>query len=139
MTQQGPQKAPSPLEQVRRRHRVGVTRTASTRSSRTPRRRLSQEDERLLTQILAKEQDFIDSEVFREEGAEQSIYDEAPDVAKPDTTWYHPVMDDISSTSRTRTVKSSQQVILTGAEEKAPGPRRRSAPRPGRRRTPRSR
>src|SRR5690606_26742148 len=36
----------------------------------------------------------------------------------PDTTWYHPVMDDISSHSRTRTVKSSQQVILTGAQEK---------------------
>ncbi|MFN0131963.1 MAG: sigma-70 family RNA polymerase sigma factor, partial [Phycisphaerales bacterium] len=48
---------------------------------------------------------------------EKSIYDEAPDIQKPDTSWYHPVMDDLSST-RNRTVKSAQQVILTGAEEK---------------------
>src|SRR5690606_41975078 len=57
------------------------------------------------------------SPAFYEEGAEQKIYEEAPDIQKPDTTWYHPVMDDLSG-ARTRTVKSSQQVILTGAEEK---------------------
>ena len=113
---QAARKTPSPLEQMRRRHRVGVSRT-STRAGKTA-RQLSHEDERLLNQILAKEQDFIDSEVFYEEDAEQNIYDDAPDIAKPDTTWYHPVMDDISSISRTRTVKSSQQVILTGAEER---------------------
>lgn len=115
MTQSARQ-SPSPLEQMRRRQRVGVSRT-STREGKTS-RRLSHEDERLLNQILAKEQDYIDSPVFYEEDAEQAIYDEAPDVAKPDTTWYHPVMDDISATSRTRTVKSAQQVILTGAEER---------------------
>jgi len=106
----------SPLEQMRRRERVGVSRT-STRSGKTS-RHLSNEDERLLSQILAKEQDFIDSEVFYEEDAEQTIYEDAPDIMMPDTTWYHPVMDDISSISRTRSVKSSQQVILTGAEER---------------------
>ncbi|MCC5821996.1 MAG: sigma-70 family RNA polymerase sigma factor [Phycisphaerales bacterium] len=108
--------SPSPLEQMRRRQRVGISRT-STREGKTN-RRLSHEDERLLNQILAKEQDYIDSPVFYEEDAEQRIYEEAPDIAKPDTTWYHPVMDDISATSRTRTVKSAQQVILTGAEER---------------------
>ncbi len=113
---QAPRQSPSPLEQMRRRQRVGVSRT-STREGKTN-RRLSHEDERLLNQILAKEQDYIDSPVFYEEDAEQRIYEEAPDIAKPDTTWYHPVMDDISATSRTRTVKSAQQVILTGAEER---------------------
>lgn len=106
--------SPSPLEQMRRRHRVGVVRTA--RKADTS-RRLSSEDERLLNQVLQKDQDFIDSEAFYEEGAEAAIYQEAPDIQKPDTTWYHPVMDDLSAT-RTRTVKSAQQVILTGAEEK---------------------
>lgn len=114
---QTPRKSPSPLEQARRRQRVGVSRL-SGRPTGGGRRRLSHADERLLSQILAKEQDFIDSEVFYESDAETSIYEEAPDIAKPDTTWYHPVMDDISSTSRTRTVKSAQQVILTGAEER---------------------
>jgi RNA polymerase sigma factor (sigma-70 family) len=113
---QATSQSPSPLEQMRRRQRVGVSRT-STREGKTN-RRLSHEDERLLNQILAKEQDYIDSPVFYEEDAETRIYNEAPDIAKPDTTWYHPVMDDISATSRTRTVKSAQQVILTGAEER---------------------
>ena len=109
------QGTPSPLEQMRRKHRVGVIDTDG--SSAPSHRALSRDDEKLLAHILVKEQDFIDSEVFREKGAETGIYDDAPEIAKPDTTWYHPVMDDLSST-RTRTVKSSQQVILTGAEER---------------------
>ncbi|MDX9911027.1 MAG: sigma-70 family RNA polymerase sigma factor [Phycisphaerales bacterium] len=106
---------PSPLEQIRRRHRVGVSGPASTRSSVT--RRFSHEDERLLNAILASKQDFIDSPAFYEDNAETKIYDEAPDIQKPDTTWYHPVMDDVTS-SKGRTPKSSQQVILTAAEER---------------------
>ncbi len=112
-------RSPSPLEQVRRRHRVGVTAAGAARGEATRvRRTLSKEDEKLLNQVLAYEQDFIDSPAFYEPAAERKIYDDAPDIAKPDTTWYHPVMDDLSSSSRTRTVKSAQQVILTGAEEK---------------------
>ena len=114
---------PSPLEQHRRRTRVqfaagsDTPARGATTATRRVKRTLSSADERLLAQILAKEQDFIDSEAFREENAESKIYDEAPDIQKPDTTWYHPVMDDIGP-GRSRTVKSSQQVILTGAEEK---------------------
>jgi RNA polymerase primary sigma factor len=112
----------SPLEQVRRRHRVGDGASASAGAAAAGvkskvRKRLSPDDERLLAQIMAQEQDYIDSPAFYEDDAAKKIYEEAPDVAKPDTSWYHPVMDDLSST-RTRTVKSTQQVILTGAEEK---------------------
>jgi RNA polymerase sigma factor (sigma-70 family) len=88
-----------------------------SRRTTSVRKVLSDEDEKLLNQLMAREQDFIDSPAFYEKEAEKKIYDEAPPIALPDTTWYHPVMDDISST-RTRTVKSAQQVILTGAEEK---------------------
>ncbi|MEO0512193.1 MAG: sigma-70 family RNA polymerase sigma factor [Planctomycetota bacterium] len=105
---------PSPLEQVRRRHRVRMV----GESSGPTRKKLSSSDERLLKRLLGHEQDFIDSPAFYEEAADEKIYNEVPDVQKPDTAWYHPVMDDLSSHSRTRTVKSSQQVILTGAEEK---------------------
>ncbi len=110
----------SPLEQVRRRQRVGIAASTPTKGEtvKPVRKRLSSDDERLLNQIMSGEQDFIDSPAFYEPGAEKKIYDEAPDVPKPDTTWYHPVMDDLSSTSRSRTVKSAQQVILTGAQEK---------------------
>lgn len=115
-----PQRSLSPIEQVRRRNRAGVGGAAVTEGASGKaqvRRRLSIDDERLLNQIMAREQDFIDSPAFYEDTAQSKIYVEAPDVPKPDTSWYHPVMDDLSS-SRNRTVKSAQQVILTGAEEK---------------------
>ncbi len=119
----------SPLEQARRRHQTGASGAPATAApgreavssassaKTTVTRRLSPEDERLLNQILSYEQDFIDSPAFYEKDAEKKIYDEAPPIPLPDTSWYHPVMDDLSS-ARTRTVKSAQQVILTGAQEK---------------------
>jgi RNA polymerase sigma factor (sigma-70 family) len=110
---------PSPLEQHRRRSRVQFSAGPEGKagSVRRVKRALSREDERLLASILSAEQDFIDSPVFREPHAERKIYDEAPEIQKPDTSWYHPVMDDLSP-GKSRTVKSAQQVILTGAEEK---------------------
>jgi len=119
-------RAISPIEQVRRRSRAvgGVDSSSETanasgslKTKSSVRRRLSVEDERLLNQVMSSEQDFIDSPAFYEDESSKKIYDEAPDIQKPDTTWYHPVMDDLS-TARNRTVKSAQQVILTGAEEK---------------------
>jgi RNA polymerase sigma factor (sigma-70 family) len=103
---------------VRRRQRLGIgALTTKNGGGVAVRKTLSADDEKLLTQIMSGEQDFIDSPAFYEKGAEKKIYDEAPDIQKPDTSWYHPVMDDLSST-KGRTVKSSQQVILTGAEER---------------------
>ncbi|TVQ31124.1 MAG: sigma-70 family RNA polymerase sigma factor [Phycisphaeraceae bacterium] len=103
----------SPLDQVRRRRQVSVKRTgASTR----PRRAFNSDDERLLQHLLVNEQDYIDNEIFRTPDAERMIYDEAPDIQKPDTSWYHPVMDDLNA-PRERSDKSSQ-VLLTAAEER---------------------
>lgn len=114
-----------PMEQVRPRRAAVATGSASEtalaggaqKPKSSVRRRLSNEDQKLLNHIMSSEQDFIDSPAFYEPDAFQKIYSEAPDIQKPDTTWYHPVMDDLS-TARNRTVKSAQQVILTGAEEK---------------------
>ncbi len=108
----------SPLDQVRSRHRVGARSTEAAVGSGESVRRLSSEDERLLKYMLEHEQDFIDSPAFYEADAEKDIYALGDEIQLPDTSWYHPVMDDISATSRTRTVKSGQQVILTGAQEK---------------------
>ena len=83
--------SPSPLEQMRRRHRVGVVRTA--RKADTS-RRLSIEDERLLNQVLQKEQDFIDSEAFYEPDAEKRIYQDAPPIEKPDVRRWLPSSSD---------------------------------------------
>lgn len=122
MSQLQHKRNPKPLEQsqLRGRRRAGLSATAGGPGGETRRatkRRFSAEDQRLLDHLLSHEQDYIDSEAFYEDDAERKIYEEVPDIAKPDTTWYHPVMDDISS-ARGRTVKSAQQVILTGAEER---------------------
>ncbi|MCB9845746.1 MAG: sigma-70 family RNA polymerase sigma factor [Phycisphaeraceae bacterium] len=116
-------KGPMPLEQValRGRRRGSDAAKASTRAESgrtTARRRLSSEDQRVLDHLLAHELDFIDSDEFYRPDAESRIYEQAPDIAKPDTSWYHPVMDDLSASRTTRTVRSAQQVILTGAEER---------------------
>lgn len=120
---------PSPLEQHRRRSRVELTEVKVEKTgakaggapgtlgvARKIKKTLSPDDEKLLAGIMAGEQDFIDSPAFYEKDAFEKIYDLAPDIPKPDTSWYHPVMDDLSG--RTRTIKTAQQVILTGAQEK---------------------
>ncbi len=105
----------SPLEQMRRRRRVNVTRTSTGKSSTT--RALSAHEEATLKRLMLKPQDFIDSPCFYEPGAEKAIYDDAPPIRKPDTSWYHPVMDDLSP-GKGRIEKSSDQVLLTAAEER---------------------
>lgn len=130
---------PSPLDQHRRRNRVEIVEStapaapkaktakgkkgvaakaepAPVLAPRKVRRALNKADEELLNSLLAQEQDFIDSPAFYEDEANEKIYDQAPEIPKPDTSWYHPVMDDLSG--RTRTIKTAQQVILTGAQEK---------------------
>jgi RNA polymerase primary sigma factor len=107
----------SPLDRIQRRRGVAVSgSSASGKARKAARRTFSAEDERILRELMEKEMDLIDNPVFQEPGAEKQIYDEAPDVKKPDASWYHPVMDDLGS--KTRTPKSSEQVILTAAEER---------------------
>lgn len=77
---------------------------------------LSSSDRETIAEILATEPDYIDDPAFYEPDAERKIYDEAPAIRKPDASWYAPVMDDLGLKSRVP--KSSDQVILTGAEER---------------------
>lgn len=83
-----------------------------------PARRLPLDDERLLTQIMSGEQDFIDSPAFYESGAEKKIYADALHVPELDSSWYQPVIEDLSNISSSRPAKKSRQVFLTSAEEK---------------------
>src|ERR1051325_8803162 len=76
--------SPSPLDQVRRRHRVGMAAPVQAGGQPTRRRTLSAEDEKLLNQIMGQEQDFIDSPAFYEKNAPKKIYDDAPEIQKPD-------------------------------------------------------
>lgn len=105
-----PRRTRSPLEQIQRQHSAPIERHAESRV----RLGLTSSDERLLRRLLKDPQDYIDSESFRAPGAERDIFDDAPDIRKPDVSWYHPVMDDLGKDRRS----NGQQVLLTAAEER---------------------
>jgi len=113
----------SPLERMQRRRGIRVASASGRSTSQRGGRRsggtraFSQAEQAVLRHVLAKPQDFIDSPEFYVPDAESKIYEQAPDVRKPDASWYHPVMDDLSP-GRSRLPKSSDQVILTAAEER---------------------
>ncbi len=106
----------SPLDQNQRRTGVIVHSQVSTSHRARAKKSLSSHDERELKRILREPMDFIDNAAFYEKNAEKKIFDEAPDIQKPDTSWYHPLMD--SLTSSAKTPKQSTQVLLTAAEER---------------------
>lgn len=113
--------AGSPLEQLQKRTGVSVGPAesgSSKKASRKPRavRSLSVWDEKELKRILREPMDFIDNPAFYEKDAARKIFDDAPDIQKPDTSWYHPLMD--SLTAAAKTPKASTQVLLTAAEER---------------------
>jgi RNA polymerase primary sigma factor len=105
-------KMTSPLEQIRRKER-SVVRSRGVTSS----RRFSEREQRLINMLLVKDQDYIDSPDFHVEGAEDSIYSLGDEIRKPDVSWYHPLMDDLTPT-KNRQPASGEQVLLTGPQEK---------------------
>ena len=115
----------SPLHRMKQREQIslrdgsarGGVAKKKTRAKAKGKTSLSARDERLLRKILSKEMDYIDSEEFRKEGAEKTIYDDAPPVQRPDVTWYRPLMDDLVPSS-SRNLKNTGTVLLTGAEER---------------------
>lgn len=100
-------KTPSPLDQVRRGKRVALVRSAQ---------QLSESDQRILTGLLASECDYVANELFAKPDAAVKIFDEAPAIARPDTSWYHPLMENLTPDVR---VKSANNVLLTAAQERA--------------------
>ena len=52
---------------------------------------------------------------IRRAKAEEEIYDLAPDVEKPDVSWYRPLMDDLTPSKQPST-KNVGTVLLTAAE-----------------------
>jgi RNA polymerase primary sigma factor len=96
----------SPLAQVRRSNRVNLD---------DPSRQLSPRDQARFKQILTQKYDFVGNPLFYRQGAKRKIFDEVPPIARPDTSWYHPVMENFSATS---IHKNMRAVLLTAAEER---------------------
>ncbi len=104
----------SPFDRLRQRRGITVRTEPGGQSQRSG---LSAAEERLLQQILSEPMDYIDSKDFYAPDAEQSIYDEAPDVEKPNVSWYRPLMDDLTPYKHEAS-KNAGTVLLSAAEER---------------------
>ena len=96
----------SPLEQARQTDRIELADAPQ---------KLNDEDQATLRQIFTEPYDYIYNELFDEPDAERRIFEEAPAIAEPDTSWYHPVLEYLDESTAPRTEGS---VLLTAAEER---------------------
>lgn len=99
----------SPLAQARKPQRVSMARSAKP---------LSLRDQGILKRVLEEKYEYVDNDLFHKSyaQAEKKIFDEAPDIQRPDTSWYHPVMD---SSSEVRATRNASTVLLSAKEERA--------------------
>lgn len=81
--------------------------------------RLSPRDESDLKLVLHNKYEYIDADVFDlpEKQAVARVFDEAPEIQKPDTSWYHPVMD--AGDAMSRQSRTTGSVLLTAKQEQA--------------------
>jgi RNA polymerase primary sigma factor len=100
-------KTDSPLDRVRRRR---TETPASTES------RLSAVEQEKLKAVMAAPMSFVNDPIFRKTSAERKLFAEAPEIPKPNTSWYHPVMEDLGAE---RNVKSVVNVVLSARQEQA--------------------
>lgn len=96
----------SPLEQARRGSRLELVDSDA---------QLSPEDQDRLKQILETPSDYVENDAFRQDDAERKIIEDAPPIQRPDTSWYHPIMDNLSEGRLNNSVGS---VLLTAAQER---------------------
>jgi RNA polymerase sigma factor (sigma-70 family) len=96
----------SPLEQARRQMNVALADDF---------RQLSARDQATLKRILTSKCDFVPNPLFSKADAPRKIFDDPEPIARPDTSWYHPVMENAVDA---RAVNHSGTVLLTAAEER---------------------
>ena len=98
----------SPLEQTRRA--TAMTLTGS-------KRQLCAEDQATLKQILTGKYEYVKNSIFGRPNARRKLFDEVPQIAEPDTSWYHPVLENYSTEHRW-SGNHIGTVLLTAAEER---------------------
>lgn len=97
----------SPLEQASHAEQMALADSA---------RQLSPGDQATLKQVLTQKYDYVDNDLFHDKDAYRKVFDEAPPIARPDTSWYHPVMENITEE---RPAHGVGTVLLTAEEERA--------------------
>jgi len=98
--------AQSPLGQLRERGNPAGKASAG----------LSVRERAELSRMLDQPMEYIHHPLFDEPDAREQIFAQAPEIPEANTTWYQPLMDNISSAQE---AKGMVNVILTGEQEKA--------------------
>lgn len=97
----------SPLEQARRNDRATSLVVVDE---------LSLRDQATLHTILSSKLDYVPSKLFTKSDAYDKIFVKPDPIPRPDTSWYHPVMENIVDS---RSGNSVGTVLLTAAQERA--------------------
>lgn len=79
-----------------------------------PLRSLSRTQIATVLRLLIEPMEYVDSIVFSDRRVQKKIFDNAPVIARPDTAWYHPLMDGRT----TETTKTTRSHVLTRQEER---------------------
>ena len=90
-------------------------RCPSTSNHQPRTRRITAADRRQALRLVAEPVPYMDAAAFHEPDARIAIFDDAPKVELPDTSWYQPLMNQVSSDSSGKTTTSK---VLTAAEER---------------------
>ena len=99
----------SPLEQARRTQVITLADSS---------RQLSADDQAILKQILTGKYEYVKNPLFGRSNAQRKLFDETPSISRPDTSWYHPVMENIADTANRWGRRPFGTVLLTAAEER---------------------
>ncbi len=99
----------SPLAQTQRRGRLAVVDSAA---------QLSQRDQARLKAILTEKYEHVHHPFFDAPDAEAGIFAPERQIAPPDTSWYHPVMDTLTPVDRETGRRGRGTTLLTAEQER---------------------
>ena len=81
---------------------------------------LTAEEELIVSELLSDEISYIDSPEFTKRNAFKRIYRNAPQINRPDVSWYRPLMGDVRSKAKnSATPGRKSSVVLSKDEERA--------------------
>lgn len=100
-------KTDSPMQQMQRRQSVDLAPSNVA---------LAATEQSELKEILASECDFVTDVAFSKANAYRKLFEQAPEIPLPNTSWYHPVMEDLGTE---RNLKTVVNVVLTAKQEQA--------------------
>ncbi len=95
------------------------TNAISFGSTRMPSGSFTPEERTILEGFQREKVQFVASPDFLRAGAERKIFTDAPVIAKPDITWYQPLLDERTPASNgTAIVRPPKSLVLTAAQER---------------------